>query len=857
MSFEAFKNSKLPLLRILNVTINAPSMANPFYARYLPPPISIVKKEPDVDFDPNLTHDRAQLIKRRKTKSGFKPTGESNEEKAESPDEFDVSIIDNSSARVPETNKGKKKKEREHGGKSDSLAASTSSNSVPDGKDTPRDSALKEETANSVVEDIDVKESEKKGKKEKKKKKHSSAAEGDANDTKFISQNDSISDETKHKKIRAKYEKAAEVSAQATENVNASQVNGLEEHQREPASPIEIHGLVPLPQPPQIPEMEDNATFSALPDWLTHPIHVSSSATISLENLNLSPGVLTSLKQKGYQDAFAIQAAVLPLLLPESQEKHSGDICISAATGSGKTLAYTLPIIENLRDKPVVRLRGLIVVPTRELLFQVRECLQMCGVGSGLKIGTAVGSKSLKEEQELLVEKRRKYDPDAYQAEKEKLSAEDEELTNWDIEDTADGDDFECLENYVVDYSSKVDLLICTPGRLVDHVKSTKGFTLNHVQWLVIDEADRLLDESFQQWVEIVMPALEHQAPPDPLNDRLLNTFHLLRPRIVRKIILSATMTRDISKLTALKLRQPKLVVLETTTREVQDDNPPGPNQRHLDSQSSVELPPTLKEVAIPVNNTDDKPLYLIEILEQELGLSPDFDQPSKKDIKSQISPASTDISTSDSDEASDYSNSRASSLSSSHRSKSPTFNLQLRVATPPLNVGPTYGTLIFTNNNENANRLAVLLTLLRPSWDAQIETLTKSTSSAGGRRTLAQFRARKLSILIASDRASRGLDIPHLAHVINYDLPTSVTAYVHRVGRTARAGRHGRATTLVAKHEAHWFWNKIARAAGGIVRAAGRKVERAESRLVGWGEDERKAYVDTLKRLGQEVKGG
>lgn len=837
-------------------------MANPFYARYLPPPITVVRKEPDVNFDPNLSHDRAQLIKRRKTKSGFTPTGESNEEEAEIPDEFDVTITENSSARVPETKEGnkkkkkKKKKEKEHGGKSDSLAASTSTNSAPDGKD-PLDSALKEEKASSVVEDIDVKENEEKGKKERKKKKHSSAAEGDADDTKFLSQNDSISDETKHKKIRAKYEKAVEVSAQTIENVNASQVDGLEEHQREPGSPIEIHGLVPLPQPPQIPEMDDNATLSALPDWLAHPIHVSWSATISLENLNLSPGVLTSLKQKGYQDAFAIQAAVLPLLLPESQEKHSGDICISAATGSGKTLAYTLPMIENLRDKPVVRLRGLVVVPTRELLFQVRECLQMCGVGSGLKIGTAVGSKSLKEEQELLVEKGRIYDPDAYRAENEKLTAEDEELTNWDIEDAAsDGDDFECLENYVVDYSSNVDILICTPGRLVDHVKSTKGFTLDHVQWLVIDEADRLLDESFQQWVEIVMPALEHQAPLDPINDHLLNTFHLLHPRKVRKIILSATMTRDISKLTALKLRQPKLVVLETTRQEVQDDNLPELNQRLLDSQSSVELPPSLKEVAVPINNTDDKPLHLIEILEKGLGLSPDFDQPSKKDIKSQISPESTDIPTTHNDEVSDYSSSRSSSLSSTHRSKSPTFNPQPLVATPPLNVAPTYGTLIFTNNNENANRLAVLLTLLRPSWHAQIETLTKSTSSAGGRRTLAQFRAHKLSILIASDRASRGLDIPHLAHVINYDLPTSVTAYVHRVGRTARAGRQGRATTLVAKHEAHWFWNEIARVAGGIVRAAGRKVERTESRLEGWGEDERKAYVDTLKKLGQEVKG-
>lgn len=837
-------------------------MANPFYARYVPPSMKISRKEPDVNLDPNPGLDRAQLTKKRKTRLGFKPIVGSNEEKAEIPPEIDGLLSETNQVQIPEAKHGeKKKRRREHAGKSDFLVPSTLTDVVSSGKSLPPDSSLEEKTVTNEADDSDVKERRRKEKKEKRKNKKSSAAQGGTDTHGLSSEISSIPHETKHIKIRAKYEKAAEVSTQKLENVGAPTVDGLEANEHEPASPIEIHGLVPLPQPSQIPETDDKPTFSALPDWLAHPVFVSPSATIALDSLNMHPGILAALKQKGYQDAFAIQAAILPLLLPGSEEQHSGDICISAATGSGKTLAYALPMVENLRDKPITRLRGLVVVPTRELVAQVRECLEMCGAGSGLKIGTAVGSKSLKEEQELLIERGRRYDPDTYRAEMQKLSVEDEELLDWEIEDPiGNGDDFENLEDYVVDYSSKVDILICTPGRLVDHIQSTKGFTLNHVQWLVIDEADRLLDESFQQWVEIVMPALEYQASLDPISDQLVNALHLLRQRKVRKIVLSATMTRDISKLTALKLHQPKMAVLETTRQEVEDDNPPGPSQMRLESENSIELPPTLKEIAIPISNTDDKPLHLIEILRQELGFSADFDEPRKKDIKAQTSLESIETSSSDSEETSGYSSSRSAasaSLSSSHISQSPTFKPQTLEIRPAPNLAPTYGTLIFTNNNENATRLARLLVLLRPAWDTQIGTLTKSTSSAGGRRTLAQFRARKLGILIASDRASRGLDIPHLAHVINYNLPTSVTAYVHRVGRTARAGREGRATTLVAKHEARWFWNEIARDAGGIVRAAGTKVVRTESRLEGWGKGERRAYEDALRRLGEEAKGG
>ena len=386
----------------------------------------------------------------------------------------------------------------------------------------------------------------------------------------------------------------------------------INEEARGDHTSVETHGLVPIPQPSQKPK-EAKPAFSALPTWLAHPKYVHSTETVPIDSLPLNPKTLASLKNKGYEHVFAIQKAVLPLLLRGS-DRHPGDICIAAATGSGKTLAYALPMIEDLRDKPSIRLRGLVVVPTRELVVQVREMFELCGSGSGLKVATSSGNKSLKEEQDLLIGTEQKYDPDAYRVKQEQINKEEETLLNWDFDNLPDNSNqFECLIDHVTEYVSKVDILICTPGRLVDHMKSTKGFTLNYVSWLVVDEADRLLDESFQQWVDIVMPALEYQTVPGPVEQQLQQTFHLACYRKVRKIILSASMTNDITKLTSLKLKRPMMIILETTS---QDRNEIVSNGGNFDSQKVLELPPTLQEVAIPIGDAEDKPLYLIELLE-------------------------------------------------------------------------------------------------------------------------------------------------------------------------------------------------------------------------------------------------
>ena len=669
-----------------------------------------------------------------------------------------------------------------------------------------------------------------------------------------------VVEETKHKKIRSKFEKSIERAARLAEKgLKTKDSETPEEDELE--APIETHGLVPLPQPEQVPDTVERPTFSALPPWLANPIVVTSSDSTPFQSLPISPTVLASLEKKGYSEAFAIQLAVLPLLLP-GPEQDSGDVCISASTGSGKTLSYVLPMVESLRGKPVTRLRGLIIVPTRELVSQVRETCELCAAGMGLKIGTAVGSKSMREEQYILIRREQRYDPEGYRAIQDYQISDEEWLMNWNIEELyGKGDEFMCLPDFVEDLTSNVDILICTPGRLVDHLQSTRGFTLKHVEWLAIDEADRLLDQSFQQWIDIVMPALHAQEPLDPMEELVLKELHIKKPRQIRKIVLSATMTRDISKLASLRLSRPKMVVLDSSrTAEHVANQEIGDSQNLIegelpDPHATFDLPTTLKEVAIAVRSGEDKPLYLIRLLadhktDHAVGLPSKLS--SGRAIKAR-SNSSLDDST-DNSSSDDHGSSTSSNDPTSSPSTSESDVARIKSSPPTSSMPSTYGTLVFTNNNENALRLARLLVLLDPLWESRIGTLTGSSATSSGRRTLTAFRKRKLSILVASDRASRGLDIQDLAHVINYDLPVSLTSYVHRVGRTARAGKEGTATTFVAHREARWFWNEIARSEH-VKRGPGKKVLRMELYLEA-GDKEKKRYEEALRQLGREARG-
>jgi ATP-dependent RNA helicase DDX51/DBP6 len=625
-----------------------------------------------------------------------------------------------------------------------------------------------------------------------------------------------------------------------------------------------------LPQPEPVPVPEYQPTFSALPPWLAKPTTVSSSAKIPFTELGLATRLVEQLEKKGYQEALAVQSAVIPMLLP-GRHQHFGDICVSAATGSGKTLAYILPMVEGLQGKVLSTLSGLIVVPTRELVTQARVVAEQITVGTKIRVGTAVGNISFAVEQELLVKKDKRFDPEAAKVLHEKAT---EQLRTGFVEKGGIMEDLMHMPpGHVPNYESKVDILICTPGRLVEHIQSTTGFSLSDIRWLVVDEADRLLDDSFQEWVQVLMKALEVENSSEQAIARrkIISRNPWLQPeRQLTKVVLSATMTKDLSKLGSLKFRRPKMVIIENDEQHIHASVP---DTQMLGDGESFVLPSTLKEWATPVGSGLDKPLYLLKLLQTNILSNRDFgkketpataDESMDTDTSMSSSSSDSDISdSSHSDSSASDSDSTASDSSDNESDDSEedskktkkipalTYRSKATAADKPSDVSSRV--LVFTNNNENAARLSHLLAILHPPLKKILGTLTKAAATKSSQKTLAAFTAGKLRILIASDRASRGLDVPDLGHIVNYDLPRSVTDYVHRVGRTARAGKEGQSWTFFTKTEGRWFWNDIARTSA--IRRA-QKVDRAIVDAETLNEERRAWYEAALRELRVTVEG-
>ena len=341
---------------------------------------------------------------------------------------------------------------------------------------------------------------------------------------------------------------------------------------------LQAEGLQPLPQPAIAPTSKYDP-LSSLPKFLAQPTLVSSSNQLEFTSFNLSTRLLSRLSSLSFTEAFPVQAAIIPLLLEEPTiSSPSQDLLVSASTGSGKTLSYLIPIIESLRTRVVTRIRALIIVPTRELVTQVQSTAEALASGSGLRIGTAIGTR-------------------AYASEIEQLVGTRNGVTG-------------------------VDILIATPGRLVEHIRNTEGFTLEYLKLLVVDEADRLLGQSFQEWVDIVMAELDkprsnNEGQKITINNTIIDLGDLgmrvpdTPQEIVRKIILSATMTRDVGKLAGLKLKRPRLVVVDSTESPVKNGDEVDDKDEIQEIQS---LPPKLAEFYLPANSTT-KPLLLHNLL--------------------------------------------------------------------------------------------------------------------------------------------------------------------------------------------------------------------------------------------------
>ncbi|OAQ96216.1 hypothetical protein LLEC1_01469 [Akanthomyces lecanii] len=589
----------------------------------------------------------------------------------------------------------------------------------------------------------------KKAKREKKKRAEEPPAEEDDDD-----QNG------RHKSVLEQMAKSLKMSNEAAANQTAE----------EPQEEVEQHGLEPLPQPEQ-PEDEDaKPTYDTLPSWLSAPIRVSQSTRTSFADTGIPAKTAKVLQSKGYAEAFAVQTAAIPLLLPNNKDLP-GDLLISAATGSGKTLAYALPIVNDISQGVVTRLRALIVLPTRELVRQAQEVFELCAKaydGSDRKrvrIGVSVGSQQLKAEQETLIERGSRYDPETYKTILEQnLKAKGlPESADLDIDDEDRDPRLGPWDGEVTEFSSTVDVLICTPGRLVEHIEQTPGFDLDYVRWLVVDEADKLLAQSFQGWLETVMAKFQ-------VSRYGARDFLDIPYSGVRKVILSATLTRDLSLLNQLALRRPQLIVLDA------DDAAAAQVSEHT-------LPELLREYATRVHDVNLKPLYLLELLRGGImeAQGPHKAPVAKVDVEPQgaASDSSSDMSSSDSDSSSDTSSDSDSDSDSSSDSESDTSSdsdsdsdSDTSLVPMPKKATKLPMALIFTKSNESALRLSRLLALLDPSLAAHISTLTSTTATSQRRKTLRAFTdpSSPIRLIVASDLVARGIDIPNLAHRARID---------------------------------------------------------------------------------------
>ncbi|CAG9463147.1 unnamed protein product [Pedinophyceae sp. YPF-701] len=333
----------------------------------------------------------------------------------------------------------------------------------------------------------------------------------------------------------------------------------------------------------------------------------------------------------GWRKPTPIQQQAVPYLL------EGKDIIGLAQTGSGKTGAFALPIIQDLLDNPQP-LFALVLSPTRELAIQISEQFEALGAGIGLRCAVLVGGIDMMAQ--------------------------------------------------AIALGRRPHVVVGTPGRVVDHLSNTKGFTLRALKHLVLDEADRLLNMDFEAEIDQILKVV---------------------PRERRTQLFSATMTQKVAKLQRACLSSPVRV-------EISHKYQTADNLR----QQFLFVPAKYKEC------------YLAHVLTELAGCT----------------------------------------------------------------------AMVFTRTCDSTRRLALMLRNL--GLDAV--PIHGQMSQPKRLAALNKFKAGDRSILVATDVAARGLDIPSVEVVLNYDVPTNSKDYVHRVGRTARAGRSGRSVTLVTQYDVELF---------------------------------------------------
>ncbi|MFT5220502.1 MAG: ATP-dependent RNA helicase RhlE [Gammaproteobacteria bacterium] len=353
---------------------------------------------------------------------------------------------------------------------------------------------------------------------------------------------------------------------------------------------------------------------------------------MSFETLGLDAELIRAVSEKGYSEATPIQQQAIPLIL------EGRDVMGGAQTGTGKTAGFTLPLLQRLTrsTKPVNGrrpIRALILTPTRELAAQVHESVQTYGRYLPLKSTVIFGGVSINPQKQKLIR--------------------------------------------------GVDILVATPGRLLDHV-GQRSVDLSNVEVLILDEADRMLDMGFIHDIKRVLA---------------------LVPKQKQTLLFSATFSEDIKKLANGLLHDPALVEVARRNATVE----------------------AITQTVHPV------------------------DKGRKRELLSQL-----------------------------------------------ISQNNWHQVLVFNRTKHGANKLAEQL-----NKDGISAAAIHGNKSQGARtRALAEFKSGDVQVLVATDIAARGLDIDQLPHVVNFELPNIAEDYVHRIGRTGRAGNEGEAVSLVCVDE-------------------------------------------------------
>ena len=516
--------------------------------------------------------------------------------------------------------------------------------------------------------------------------------------------------------------------------------------------------------------------------------------------------LVRNLQSNGHEHFFPIQALTIPDAIIAERHMTSlriRDVCCAAPTGSGKTLAFVLPVLNALASRRVRRLRALVILPSRDLAQQVYGVFDAYRKGSknDLRIGLAIGQTEFRAEQKKLIlgddddsgadnkrslnQLRHSMDPGNLEL---SLDAMANELEEYDGNDKSDQT---TRKEIPAGGISAVDVLVCTPGRLVDHLDNTPGFTLQHLRWLVIDEADRLLSQSYHGWIQRVLDCVH--APPtqsmdskDNSTDKIYSDGGSNRIAIdpvtyrrseqdafvttteegtssespsdicqrvqLRKLLYSATLTKDPQKLSSLRLINPKYFNAHDLKRRsstgVNDSRDIGNMNGNNLENSLYRMPEQLKECTVECT-AEQKPIVLLALLLERLK---EYEE---------------------------------SSISSPNRKKKKNI------------------IVVFTSSLEATHRLTRLLQLLFAAGNYGTPPVEFSSNLNQNQRSMLMKRCndendRSVSVLICSDGMSRGMDLASVVAVIHYDVPGMAKTYVHRCGRTARAGQDGTAIAIL-----------------------------------------------------------